>query len=373
MGINDFDAMFYRKMLNDIKNIVQAKVDLSLKDCCDDQSELLIKKVDKKMTRILRDAVFMGDIDFGPKFKHRYWLFTDGNNLEEVRNSLKCMLALYYVALFYDNVELLERFFIEEEVPLGKNSSELLLCALTADMSSLFGEDEYVRILKKSGHVFNSFYQSISEVEGKERKDYLKKFARILKKKDMEGVFSNILDKKVLDTYDDETYYAASTSQMNCVMCAVQDIEKEETRERVNNLLQNTDFCNAFGQSFDKMFDYFTDEDLLSISESDIAYYREVVESYPEYIDRIKKLLAEKPKLKECEFKLRPALLDVLNDEEVLNLNDKMLKNLGEYAKLDCFYSEKDVAEIARAMADKNNKRKKLRQVKQYLLPKKND
>lgn len=367
MSHNRFNDIYINKMLKEIKENVEEKIDLSLKDCCDYNSEFLTRKIDCKMMELLK-GILADDKKSTSVFKYNYWLFSDSKDLEQTRNDVKCRLILYYVALYFGEVDLLEKLILEG-VSLGNNPKHLLLCALVPEIVSLFEEEEYISILKESGHVFEPFYGSISEIEGRERKNYLKKFASILKKKNMQGVDSIILSKKLLDIYSEEAYDAASLNQMNNVMCQIDELGNDENIQRINNLIINTNFSDAAALNMDQLFKYFTIRELDNFDSDEVNFYNKILEKCPEYLERARFLYLENPLLKECSLELRLVILKTMTDEEILALDEEIIGRMVCNSQYDNLYSEKDVADLGKFLADCNLKRKRIQRVKQLLLP----
>lgn len=287
----EFIETYVRNTLNEIKNCVKTKINLER-----EQEE----KTDEKMSLVLKELIdgnFKNiNVDGYGNLIHTLLPLTD----EKENNKIRCSLVLYYTALYFDNVKLLNRM-LQEEVNFGDRLNDLNLYVLDKDISSKFEEDEYIETVKDCIVVFNGFYQTTKDLPKEEREKYITRFVNILKArhKDLTANGSShdyysLFDKKRMDIYEDDSYLKASKKQLNIIAHSnTRCIKNEDTIRRLNNLIQTTDFNQHYWNT-DLMFNLFSDEELFNINYWVAGYFdtfsdnRDMLNKAMDFYNRIK-------------------------------------------------------------------------------------
>lgn len=270
-GKNDFIDVYVLKTLNEIKQKVKWAINL------EEDKE---KETDKKMMFVLKDLINANfkNLQRDPQGNLIYTLLpiVDEKENEKVRLSL----VLYYAALYYDNVDLLHDL-LRENVSF-ENNSIIRLEYLDKSISSKFKREDYVIYIKKYGTMFWSFRRSIIGLNEEEREKYIERFVNLfnanyehiseyIKDKNRDGNLGCLFVKSNLDTFEDETYAAASDKQFELINYVGGNKFNEKTCTRLNNLIQNTDFSNRLC-NYDLMMELYTDEELMTLRH-DISYF----------------------------------------------------------------------------------------------------
>ena len=262
---NDFIDIYVLKTLNEIKRDVKWEINLDK-----DKEEA----VDRKMTLVLKDLINANfkNLQMDPKGNIIYTFLpiVDEQENEKIRMSL----ALYYTALYYDNVDLLQDL-LKENINF-KRDYTINLQYLDKTISSKFERKKYIEMIKTCGFIFRNFVDSIKNLPEEERKKYIQRFANLmnikyelicetLKSKTgycwSRGQFESIFNKNNLDKFKDETYIKATKEQLNFINRCNSNCYKKETCERLNNLMQTRNFSNYL-DNFDLMMSLYTDEQI---------------------------------------------------------------------------------------------------------------
>lgn len=346
----DFKDIYIESVLGDIKACVGNKINLDVDDDVQDISGNRIEMTDSKMRVILKDILFHSsivgfnegiDLD---KINYNFMIFQDTDE-ENAKRKFKCCLVLYYAALYFGSISLLNKFF-QKSFNFGNDPEELSLCFLDLELAKMFEEDEYFRIAFKSKKVVDSFYQSIKKVKGKERRKYLEKFSRIIKQRD--DLLETALTRNRLDIFDEDTYLKASKEQLGGVICNTSGALSEETITRINNLIKNTDFCQGYFENTEVMYANFTDEELADIGCDLERYYVNVINSGAD-LSRIKKLYAMNNSITDCKVTYDTRFLKIFSDEEIAQMNYAMITGLyydGALFRTDDELSENEIIRL---------------------------
>lgn len=261
---DSFIDVYVFKTLNEIKDVVRREIKLE---------KVKEDETDKKMFLVLKDLINANfkNLQRDPEGNLIYTLLpiVDERENEKVRFSLE----LYYVALYYDNVSLLQDC-LKENVDFRKNYSKDFQY-LDKSVSSKFEREDYIKYLKRIGATFYSFNRSIQDLSDEEREKYIIRFANLvnLKYEDMlayindrrcDGNLSCLFSKGNLDKFEDETYSFAKGEQLYFIDRCVSTSLGEEARKRLNNLLQTTDYCKIL-RNFDLMMKLYSDEELFTL------------------------------------------------------------------------------------------------------------
>ena len=169
---NDFIDVYVLGTLNEIKNTVKQNIKL--------KSELE-KQTDEKIKLVLKDLI-------NSNFKNLQ-INTQGNLIytllpivdERENKKVRTSLVLYYTALYYDNVDLLQQM-LDANVKFEKNYL-LRLQYLDKSISSKFDTKDYIEKIKRFGEIFVNFDKSIKNLSDEEKEKYSQKFSSLFKLK----------------------------------------------------------------------------------------------------------------------------------------------------------------------------------------------
>ena len=264
---SDFIDVYVLKTLNEIKNTVKRNIKI------DPKRE---EEIDKKMSKVLNDLINANfkNLQMDPKGNLLYTFLpiVDESENKKVRLSL----VLYYTALYYDNLELLNEL-LKEDVRLDYDWY-ITLQYLDKSISSKFEMKDYIEKVKRFGYIFRNFVKSIENVPEEKRAVYISRFVKLfnLKYEDICNVMKEnnrwtstplekLFTKDSLDTFEDNAYLFANSEQLELINFCGETKLKEENRIRLNNLVLNKGYSNRL-YDFDLMMRLFTDEELDTLS-----------------------------------------------------------------------------------------------------------
>ena len=260
----DFIDVYVLKTLNEIKDVVRREIDLE---------KTKEEEADKKMFLVLKDLINANfknlQRDSEGNLIYTLLPIVDKKENEKVRFSLE----LYYLALYYDNVSLLQDC-LKENIDFNRNYSKHFQY-LDKSVSSKFNREDYIKYLKRFGSTFYYFNKSIQGLSEEEREIYILRLVNLfnLKYEDMlsylnskrcDGNLSTLFNKANLDKFDDETYSCLNGEQLYFVDRLFNTSLGEEARVRLNNLLQTTDYCKIL-RNFDLMMKLYSDDELSTL------------------------------------------------------------------------------------------------------------
>ncbi len=262
---NEFIDIYVSKTLNEIKTAVKWEIDL------DKAKE---EEVDRKMALVLKDLINANfkNLQIDPKGNIIYTLLPIID--EQENKKIRMSLVLYYAALYYDNVELLQDL-LKENVNFNCNHT-INLQYLDKTISSKFERKKYIKMIKICGDIFKNFVVSIKNLSDEEKEKYIQRFVKLINIK-YELIRNSILSKTInywdknrlgsifnknnLDTFTDETYIKATKEQLNFIDSCKSNSYKKETCERLNNLMQTRNFSNYL-YNLDLIMSLYTDEQI---------------------------------------------------------------------------------------------------------------
>lgn len=262
---NDFIDIYVLKTLNEIKGMVKHEIKL------DKEREM---EIDKKMTIVLKDLINANfkNLQMNPNGDMIYTLLPIVDDQEN--DKIRLSFALYYAALYYDNVSLLHDL-LKENIRFDRRSYHIDFQYLNKEISSRFERKEYIKMIKTCGYIFEWFINSIEKLPEEERKKYIDRFVKlinikydliseIISEKSFNSSFDKleyVFDKNNLDTFTDETYIKATDKQLRLIEQCQGKSYSEETKIRLNNLMQTKGF-SEYLKNFDLMMKLYTDEQL---------------------------------------------------------------------------------------------------------------
>lgn len=301
---DDYINVYVLSTLNEIKEIIRKNIKL------DEKKE---KEIDRKMSLVLNDLINANfknlQVDSKGNLIYTLLPIVDKKENEKVRLSL----ILYYVALYYDNVDLLKDLLKENVAMKGEYLTDIRLQYLDKSISSKFDKEEYVKMIKKCGYIFRTFAGDIKDLPEEEREKYIERFSKLMKAKyelistkidSLNNTYSsylpfhNLFDKTNLDIFTDEVYLNATVEQLEMMGHVHYDKYSDETCERLNNLMIEKGFSTHL-RNLDLMMELFTDEELFKLS-YDISDAICVFSKTEESINKIVDFLERRPDLARC-------------------------------------------------------------------------
>jgi hypothetical protein len=266
----DFTEVYVLKTLNEIKSSVKQNIKLN------PEQE---KQTDEKMKQVLKDLINANfkNLQMNPKgdLIYTFLPIVDERENEKVRLSL----VLYYTALYYDNVDLLHEM-LKANIKFSYDWY-ISLQYLDKSISSKFEQNDYINNVKKLGYMLRNFARSIENLPEEKREEYIQKFAGLFKLK-YEDICNTIKEykgyggyeplgklftKSNLDTFNYDAYKNANNRQLELINFCDNEKYNEETRQRLNNLVENTDYSNCL-YDFELMMKLYSDEQLSTVTRS---------------------------------------------------------------------------------------------------------
>ncbi len=322
----DFKDFYVEDVLKDIKSDISRRISLDYYEK-ENINRGKIKATDKKMREVLKDILVNnnnnGTGDNLEKFGYNFLLLRNSSD-GEAKSRLRVCLILYYVAMYFDNVDLLQKM-INLGVDLERN-----IVFLDSNLTSLFDEDRYVEMVKdrNGSDILANIGYSTLRVECLERNNYLRKFASIMKKRpEFIKTYGTAWLKETFDTYDEETYLKASISQVNEIIGHNKYFSSDVIKLRINKLIQETDFTignTFFASKLERLFNLFTDEELLAMDDDTIKYLLCAADRNVD-IDRVKSLVAKRPNIVKFLITCDADFLNTFSDDKILSMSEKAL------------------------------------------------
>ncbi len=300
---NKNNNTYINKTIENIKKEVSRYINLDKKKSNETDKKMEVVLLDllegKHQKEVLNNFLFI-DYDFG-------------------QNKVKEILILYYTAIYFDNVSLLNKL-ISAETNFTNEYNKLSLYLLDNDITSKFEEDEYVEIIKNWQQQFHGLYYSVKDLLPEVREKYLERFSYLIKELNKKHSKSEeketylcdislkelvskpwLFTKKSLDSFTDKTYLMADLKQLNLMGDSnlIFRIEKskkpDKILKRVNELIQKTDFCQIY-IDFDLIFSLFSNQELENIGYSESAFFKKCSED-KKLLDKALDLYTQVPEL----------------------------------------------------------------------------
>ena len=293
---NDFINVYVLNTLNEIKNTVKGNIKLKPE---------LEKQTDEKMKLVLIDLINANFKNL-QRDSHGNLIYTllpivDEKENKKVRNSL----VLYYTALYYDNVDLLEQM-LASNIRFENEYYSLNLQYLDKSLSSKFETSDYIEKINTSGKIFIQFAISIQNLSDEEREKYIKKFVELfnIKYKDIliasksyKGNSSypleNLFIKGNLDTFEYDSYKLANNKQLELIDYCRGKKYNDDTTSRLNYLIQNTNFSTQLCD-FDLMMAIYSNDELTKVEYGVSRFLSEYSET-PEMLQKAIEFITLRP------------------------------------------------------------------------------
>lgn len=206
-------------------------------------------------------------------------------------------LMLYYVALYNDNIELLNKL-LEHGYNFGYKRHELNLFILDKRISSQFDINLYIELIKTQAAMFKDFYLSlehrISPVTTENTltdEEIIKKFGNILNKNPHVSLskkrktyyesnpyeIKNLLTKASLSYFDEDIILNATEEQKENIISNLNRISlTKKAINRLINLMTNHEFSTDIYPYWNEVLEELTDYELIQIDSLDKDLFRDV-------------------------------------------------------------------------------------------------
>lgn len=331
---NDFIDIYVLKTLSEIKFEVKQKIEL--------KSDLE-RQTDEKMKLVLKDLINANfkNLQMDPQGNLIYTLLpiVDERENKKIRN----LFVLYYTALYYDNVDLLQQM-LSANVQFELNNS-LRLQYLDKFISSKFDTTDYIENIKKFGETFANFVTSIKNLSDEEKEKYSQKFLSLFKlkykemceiqeKKYSRYELKDLFVKNNLDTFEYDTYKCADNKQLELINFCGSHKYNETTIARLNHLIQTTNFSNIL-TDFDLLTNIFSDDELAKL-DFDTSMFLSHYSDTPEMLQKAIEFIELKPEMP-C------FIVSYVSKEDFMKISNYVLIEALEYANRHCItYNKKD-------------------------------
>ena len=304
--------IYAKELLNEIKNRVKQNNIKLINE----------EETDKKMVEIIKDLCNGKYATSSDKEHIQFSIVPNGT--EEDTERVICTLILYYTAMYFDNLKLLNKL-LEKGYNFGHVRYELDLFVLDKRITNSFDEEQYNDLLTNKYPLLKTFYESLKYDKSTEKTDdeYIKIFSEILKtnpkiadkKEDSfyERLMKSLITKRTIDTFGKDMILSSPYEQRDEIINPWGNYKPtvtEEERERLINLMVNHDFSMDTSFRWHEICTNLSDEEILEIEKYqdkyDINLYYECrkKESYRDVdFDLIKKVLKKENKKTKRYFK----------------------------------------------------------------------
>jgi len=299
--------------------------------------------VDKKMLEIIKSIVINDKENIFEKKEE------EKDKKKEINSNIMPSLIQYYVALYNENLDLLHKL-LDDKFSFGNyKSSSMNLFVLDKGISSKFELDEYVKLLKDNVDLFRNFYYSLNQ--NRDNKEI--NINQIIDK------FCNIIKK------DNNIAISKKAWQNRCNRLFTIDFLINFTEEEILNLTDiQKDMLNGFGDYkdkgtelklkfikeynyskhiiwWDRFAEYFTEEEVLNLSQKDIKLFEALVKCGCGYDDPIKIEEIAINKLKEIKkinpnfnIALNSFVYNTLSIEQILAMSEKCVDKINNLCSI---------------------------------------
>ena len=341
-----FKEIYSRDILNEVKKIV-VRNNIKIHGYKE-------KEADKKILEIIDDLCSRETND---KNEEKYNLSAYGISSNDKERIIK-LLVLYYVAFYFDNLDLLKYFIANNFNFYGDSCNGMNLFVLDKSISSKFEFEEYFNILKDNVKVFKNFYSSLDGDYDIETDDAIDEFVRIIKdnpniaklsKRTVFNIADDFLNKEVFSRFKEETIVNLTDNQKYIINGKFSHrgmyiLEKDIIQDLIENYNYSHDLI--YWQEFIRDFELreildFTDEkvDVIRAIYSNMRLPYEVSdEMISNAVESLKEIYRIKP---DYNYGFEALVYDVLSVDELLKLSKEGFNDInGVIAKQVLFWDK---------------------------------
>lgn len=347
-----FKDIYSRDILNEVKKIV---VNNSI-----DINGYKEKEVDEKILTIIDDLCIKDADNEKEDTYNLKTLFGFENDNTRIIN----VLVLYYVALYFDNVDLL-KFLIENDFDFNYKTfhNGFNLFVLDNAIPSNFSFKEYYDLLKDNLEVFRNFYNSLKGDYGISNEDAIEEFVRIIKnnpniaKLNNNSVFNvaeDFLNKEVLSRFKEDTIVNLNDQQKSIIdrKFGHSNMYMQE-KDIIQDLIENYNYSHnlIYWQEFLRDFDL---KDILNFDNDKVNVIRAIYsnarlpyevsdEMVSNAVESLKEIYSIKP---DYNYRFEALVYDVLSVDELLKLSEEGFNDIiGVIAKQVLFWDKYNFSE----------------------------
>ena len=249
--------IIYKNILNDIKQIIDiGKINLNK-----DKQEL----IDNKMLIIIKDT-----------FDEKYEEYFKEDNKDILYKKIIFSLAQYYVALYFDNLEVLHSL-LNKELIFTNNIIDSNLFVLDKRLSSQFDSiDEYLFYFNKYNLYFEKFYISLyKNINRINDIEMIKRFCDLLKELNKQNVkedYQNCLVVEIMLKLSNEEILKLTSKQLLNMSYIDPYINDKIELIRKYNL-------DIYFSNFEDFRELFSVEELIHLSQDDEELYSNIIQT----------------------------------------------------------------------------------------------
>lgn len=307
------------------------------------------KETDKKMIEIIKSVI---ENDYKLMHKKEDEFEKDLEN-EKLNTYVMKSLIQYYMAIYNDNLDLLHKLLNNNFDWNYFENNKMNLFVLDKRISSKFSEEELFEILENNMELLRNFYQSLYRYRNNKEiniDEIINKACNILKKdKDiakLEGQRLNaFLTADLLSSLSEEEILNLNEEQKRILYRYDRNGYKNIALKMVKDYNYSKDLI--YWDEFEK---YFTEEEILNLSDEDIKIYSTIF--YSRYrlsmkdhdiiisnaIQKAKEIKKENPEFNKC---LNALAYTVLTKEQIMSLSEDAVDEIDNRCSGYIIYKDK--------------------------------
>lgn len=303
------------------KNILDA-IDYILKFQHQDISDEKRSKANEKIITYVEDNYDFSDVNFSV-IRHDIPLL--------LRDKRIYPIVIKYYAITQDNLDLLKKLEEEDFSFLGLHHV-VKFFALDKQLTNKFKEKDFIKYIKKYDTVFEHFYGTLRGLDHKEREQYFKDFAEIIKSDpttlkigDNSSINCNFLTRRNIELFGKDYLINTSDKQRNLINTFSFHID-EDSIDKIKELIEKYPDINISFPLYNEMFNDFTIDELGNMSEKNSRIYEAAVKNH--IVPRVKELLKERPDFDPPISFIRKEIFRVLDNDTILSLSDDAISEI---------------------------------------------
>ena len=305
------------------------------------------KLTDKKMLEIIKSVV---ENDY--KFMHKKEdEFEKDEKNEKLNSYVMQSLIQYYMAIYNDNLDLLHKLLDNDFDWNCENNYKMNLFVLDKRISSKFNEKELFETLRNNKDLLRNFYRNLYIERNNDKiniDELINKACNILKKdKDITqlknerlnyfftvDLLNNLSEEEILNLNDEQKRILYRYEENDHDKFAFKLIKKY-------NYSKDLIYWNKFEK-------YFTEEEILNLSEEDIKIYRYIfnynlnVGDYKTIISNAIKIAKEIKKVNpDFNYHLNALAYSILTEKQIMSLSEDAVDEINNRCAAYNFYKDK--------------------------------